>query len=182
MNPVKGTVVGVGDCAVINDTAGSLVTYALGSCIGLALYDPIRHVGGLLHYMLPECTMDHKKASRNPYMFADTGIPMMLHRCQELGALKSRLMVWAAGGAQVMDEQGFFNIGKRNYVSLRKVLWKCGLMLLAEHIGGSTCRTVRLDLASGRFWIRVPGETEVELRSQRKSSGGILNAVQPVNR
>jgi chemotaxis protein CheD len=149
--------VGVGDCKVSNAADAALTTYALGSCIALAIYDPVAAVGGLLHFMLPESSLNPVKAGENPFMFADTGIPLMFHAAYRLGAEKRRLVVCAAGGAQVMDENGVFNIGKRNNLALRRVLWKAGVMIHGEEVGGTTARTVRLEVATGRFLISGPG-------------------------
>lgn len=168
MNPL---VVGVGDCRVSNDPEGVLVTYALGSCIALMIHDPVAGVGGLLHFMLPESGLDPAKAQQNPYMFADSGIPLLFHSAYRLGAEKRRIVVTAAGGAQMMDQQGVFNIGKRNYLAMRKILWKAGVLIHAEDVGGLTSRTVRLEVASGTVWMRGAGEQEQELRPAARQRG-----------
>jgi chemotaxis protein CheD len=93
--------------------ATEITTYALGSCIGVAIYDPVTHVGGMLHYMLPEASVNPDKARANPYMFADTGIPLLFRSAYKAGAMRSRLLIKLAGGANVMDQSNFFNIGKR---------------------------------------------------------------------
>jgi chemotaxis protein CheD len=160
MNPL---VVGVGDCRVSNDPNGVLVTYALGSCIAVTVHDPVAGVGGLLHFMLPESSLDRAKAQQNPFMFADTGIPLLFQTAYKLGAEKRRLAVTAAGGAQMMDQRGVFNIGKRNYLTMRKILWKAGVLVRAEDVGGLVARTVRLEVASGRVSMRGPGEVEQDL-------------------
>ena len=92
-------------------------------------------------------------------MFADSGIPMMFHEAYEMGAQKRRLRVRVAGGAQIMDESGVFNIGKRNCLAMRKIFWKAGVMVQAEETGGGIARTMRFDLASGRIFLRSPGGT-----------------------
>ena len=155
--------VGVGDCKLSNAAESVLATYALGSCIAVAIHDPVAGVGGLLHFMLPESSLNLEKAGQNPFMFADTGIPLLFRTAYGLGAEKRRLVVWVAGGAQVMDEQGVFNIGKRNHVALRKILWKAGVMVHGEEVGGNTSRTVRLEVSTGRFWIRGPGMVDREM-------------------
>ena len=156
-------VVGVGDCAWSADPDSVLVTYALGSCIGLAIHDPVSRVAGLLHFMLPESKIDLEKASRNPYMFADTGIPLLFRQSYELGAVKGRLVVRAVGAAQVMDDGGVFNIGKRNHQAMRRILWKAGVIIHREETGGCLSRTIRLEVGSGRLLCRGPGEAEREL-------------------
>jgi chemotaxis protein CheD len=155
--------VGVGDCKVSKAADAVLATYALGSCIAVAIHDPVAAVGGLLHFMLPESSVNPYKASQNPFMFADTGIPLLFHAAYQLGAEKRRLAVRAVGGAQVMDENGVFNIGRRNHLALRKILWKAGVMIHGEEIGGTTSRTVRLEVATGRFWVRGPGMADREM-------------------
>lgn len=161
---MSSVVIGIGDCQASNDRTASLVTYALGSCVGLAMFDPQTSVGGLLHILLPDAAMDRAKAERNPFLFADTGMPALLDRCRRLGAAPSRLRIWLAGGSAVMDDRGIFNIGKRNQLAIRKALWKAGLMAHAEDLGGSGSRTVRLELATGTFWVRAAGGIEQELR------------------
>jgi chemotaxis protein CheD len=156
-------VVGVGDCRVTGDPESTLVTYALGSCIAVTIYDPVARVGGMLHFMLPESGLDRAKAQQRPFMFADTGIPLLFHSAYERGAVKQRLIVTAAGGAQLMDANGVFNIGKRNCLALRKILWKAGVMLRAEEVGGMASRTVRLEIGSGRVSLRGAGEREREM-------------------
>ena len=91
-------------------------------------------------------------------MFADSGIPMMFHEAYEKGAQKSRLRVRVAGGAQIMDASGVFNIGQRNCLAMRKIFWKAGVIVQAEETGGNIARTMRFDLASGRIFLRSPGE------------------------
>ena len=164
--------VGIGDCKVSGKSEAVLATYALGSCIAVAIHDPVAGVGGLLHYMLPESSLNPDKARDNPFMFADTGVPRLFHAAYQLGAEKRRLVVRVAGGAQVMDENGVFNIGKRNHLALRKILWKAGVIVHAEEVGGTTSRTVRLDVASGRFFIRGPGMPDRELAAPANGKGG----------
>jgi chemotaxis protein CheD len=164
--------VGVGDCKVSNAAESVLATYALGSCIAVAIHDPVAAVGGLLHFMLPESSLNPDKASQSPFIFADTGIPLLFHAAYGLGAEKRRLVVRAAGGAQVMDDNGVFNIGKRNHLALRKILWKAGVMIHAEEIGGTASRTVRLEVATGRFLIRGPAMTDREMLTPVNGKGG----------
>ena len=93
---MSNLIVGISDCqwSAAEDT--SIITYALGSCIAVCLYDPRAKVGGMLHFMLPESDLNREKAQRNPYTFADSGIPILFRKAYELGALKSRLLVHAA--------------------------------------------------------------------------------------
>ena len=161
---MSNLVVGMADCQVSRSGDDVLLTYALGSCIAVAIHDSVAGVGGLLHYMLPESSISPAKASENPYMFADTGIPLLFRQAYQQGAEKRRLVVRVAGGAQVMDKEGVFNIGKRNYLALRKILWKAGVLLQGEDVGGNISRTVRLEVGNGRFWLRSSGQEELELK------------------
>jgi chemotaxis protein CheD len=148
---------------ISQDQEGSLITYSLGSCIGVAIYDPVARVGGLLHYMLPESNLDPQKALKKPFMFADTGIPVLFKEAYRYGAVKNRLIVKVAGGAQILDDSGFFNIGKRNYMAMRKLLWKNNILIKAEDVGGQVSRTVRLEMSNGDVWIKYSGEDEKKL-------------------
>lgn len=147
-------VVDIADMAVSREPGASILTYSLGSCIGLVIYDPVAKVGGMLHYMLPESQLSPEKAKLNPSMFCDTGVPRLFRAAYELGAVKNRLTVKVAGGSQLLDDSGTFNIGKRNYLALRKIFWKNGVMIASESVGGSASRTVKLDVTTGRVTIK----------------------------
>lgn len=155
--------VGVGDCKVSDDGGSVLATYALGSCIAIAIHDPVAAVAGLLHFMLPESSLNPEKASRSPFIFADTGIPLLLYAAYQLGARTDRLVVRVVGGARMMDENGVFDIGKRNHLASRKILWEAGVIIGGEEAGGTMSRTVWLEVATGRFWIREPGMADREM-------------------
>jgi chemotaxis protein CheD len=160
---VSSMIVGISDCKVTKDAESVLVTYALGSCIAVAMHDPVSKVSGLLHYMLPESAIDAKKAEQNPFMFADTGILRMMETLKAAGGDGKRMVVRLTGGAQVLDSQGVFQIGKRNYLAARRILWKAGILIAGEAVGGEVSRTTRLEVGSGRVWVREGGGTEREL-------------------
>jgi chemotaxis protein CheD len=139
-----------------------IVTHALGSCIGITVHDPVVKVGGMLHYMLPDASVSPDKAAKNPWMFASTGIPLFFEKLFQLGAVKSRLVVKVAGGSQLLDEKGVFAIGKRNHTAMRKLLWQQGILVKAEHVGGTISRTLYLEIGRGRVWLTTSGkETEL---------------------
>lgn len=156
-------IVGVSDLKVSDDSESVLITYSLGSCIGVTVYDPLARVGGMLHFMLPESDLDPAKAQKNPYMFADTGIPYLFKDAYKLGAKKQRVKVIVVGGSQVLDQKGFFNIGKRNYMAVRKIFWKNNVMIDYEDIGGSSNRTLKLAVKNGRTWLKVSSQGEREI-------------------
>ncbi len=143
---------------VSDDPGVTLVTHSLGSCIGVAVYDPVVKAGGLLHYMLPESELDANKAKSKPLMFADTGIPILFKSCYKLGAVKGRMIVKLAGGSQVMDASGVFNIGKRNYAALRKIFWRNNVLIDGENIGGTVNRTMWLSIGTGEVTLKVSGQ------------------------
>lgn len=153
----KRIVVDISDAKVSNDQSETLTTYSLGSCIGVALFDPVAHVGGLLHYQLPISTLDKPKAQKFPFMFADTGMAIVLKKLLAMGAGKKRMKVKVAGGATMSTGPKGFDIGKRNYLSIRKVLWKHGLFIDNEDIGGSSPRNMYLSMKDGSVRIRSVG-------------------------
>ncbi len=161
--------VGISDCVVSNDPRAVLTTHALGSCIGMAIYDPIAGIAGLLHFMLPDSGSDRDRSHERPFMYADTGIPLLFRTAYSQGASKQRLLVSALGGAQVMSGTDSFNIGKRNCLEMRKILWKAGVMIHAEDLGGTAPRTVRLEVSSGRVLVSSGG-AQRELQSMKKSA------------
>ncbi|MBZ5600849.1 MAG: chemotaxis protein CheD [Acidobacteriia bacterium] len=159
---VTSLVVGISDCKVSKDADSVLITYALGSCIAVVMHDAAAGVSGLLHYMLPDASLDPAKAAANPCMFADTGIAELLRRVLALGANKKKLSVRIAGGAQVVSGHELFQIGRRNSLAARKLLWKEGLLLAGEAVGGEVSRTVRIEVATGRTAIREGGIDRTE--------------------
>lgn len=163
-------VVSTADCKVSTDPDATLVTYGLGSCIALVAHDPSTKVAGMLHFMLPDSMIDRAKAEANPYMFADTGIPRLIGAMVERGANKRRMNIWAVGGAQVLDKESCFQIGKRNHLAMRKILWKGGLFLGSEDVGGTLSRTVRLEIGSGRVVVHSDG-VQRELPAGKISGG-----------
>ena len=166
-------VVGVADCRVASVPGQVLATYALGSCIGLAVHDAHSGVGGLIHFMLPDSSIDSQKGKANPYMFADTGIPRLLEEVCVKGASKRHLAAHAIGAAQILDPKNLFEIGKRNYQAMRRILWKAGVLLQAEEVGGAKSRTMRLEIGTGRVWLQESGETRELSRGSSRKGGSV---------
>jgi len=150
--------VGISEMLVRSGGEEVLVTYSLGSCVGLALYDPAIRAGGLIHCMLPLSKIDPAKAQAAPAMFVDTGVPALLQALFDLGAEKKRLVAKVAGASSLLDEKGLFKIGERNYTVLRKLLWKNDILIAAEEVGGTAARTMYLHMATGRTVIRSQGQ------------------------
>lgn len=156
-------VVDVADLKLSADPNTELITYSLGSCIGVAIWDYEADVGGLLHFMLPDSSIDPAKARSNPAMFADKGIPLLFRSAYELGAVKKRLIVKIAGGAALFNTNETMDIGKRNYIMLRKIFWRNNVKIDGSHVGGSFARTMRLDVGTGCITVenRKMGRTEI---------------------
>ncbi len=141
----KTLVVRVADMLASKDPHADLVTYCLGSCLGIAIYDPVTQTGGLLHVMLPDSNIAPAKRHSSPFMFVDSGVPRLFQAVYELGGERSRLEIKVAGGSQFMDQQGVFNIGERNRAALTRLLARHGL---ADPRGGRR-RHVLADPAAG---------------------------------
>ena len=153
-------VVGVADVKVSSLVEERLITYALGSCLGIVVYDPVVRVAGMLHVMLPTGTIDPAKMSEKPAMFVDSGVPLLFKECYKLGAKKERMQVTVAGGAHAgaSEADDRFQIGKRNMIALRKLLWKNGVMIHANDTGGvQTSRTMWVDVATGGVTLKING-------------------------
>ena len=153
----KRIVVDISDAKISSNTQDVLTTYSLGSCIGVCMYDPVVHIGGMLHYQLPYSTLDKPKAERFPFMFADTGMAVMVRKLLAIGAGEKRMQVKIAGGASMSTGPRGFDIGKKNYLSIRKLLWKNGMFIDAEDVGGTSPRNMYLNVADGSVTIRSVG-------------------------
>lgn len=142
----------------------SLITYGLGSCIGIALYDAVAKVGGLSHIMLPDS--QQARSSDNPAKFADTALPLMVEDMIRLGAMRSRLKAKIAGGAQMFtfaNATEIMRVGERNGEAVRATLKKMDIILVAADTGGNYGRTVELKLESGLFRIKTIDKGEKEI-------------------
>ena len=151
--------ISVADLKISWDVMDVLITYALGSCLGVTVYDIRLKRAGLLHCMLPDSSIDRTRAAGNPCMYVDSGMKVMLDDFYRNGSLKNDLIIRVAGASssKVNEEEDFFQIGRRNFVSLRKYLWNEGIMLKAYDVGGCGSRTVTLDVENGKMLIKSKG-------------------------
>jgi chemotaxis protein CheD len=154
-------VVGVGDMSVSNNPSITLSTYALGSCVGVAVYDPVIKVGGLLHMMLPDSTISPAKAAAQPAMFADTGLPLLFRSLAGLKADRQRLQIVIAGGASVLCAADNFRIGERNIRATANFLAKHGFTIKHASLAGFTNRTIHLEIGTGGVKMKSPAGDEV---------------------
>jgi len=155
--------VGMADYKVGRNPA-NLISYGLGSCVGIALYDPVTKVGGLAHIMLPDSKQ--ARSAENPAKFADTALPLMLDDIIKLGAAKSRIIAKIAGGAQMFtfaNATDIMRVGERNAEAVKMVLKKLDIKMLAEDTGGNYGRTVELKLDSGIYRVKTIDKGEKEL-------------------
>ena len=114
-------IVNVSDAKASSNPSDVLITYSLGSCIAVCLYDQSAQIGGMLHYQLPDSKMDVDRAKKRPFMFADTGVKILIDQLVRLGANKKRMQVKIAGGAAIANGPVGFDIGKRNQLVSRMV-------------------------------------------------------------
>lgn len=141
---------------VSNNPEDLIVTYSLGSCIGISLYDPMTRVGGLLHFQLPDSKSIMTSKTKSHLMFADTAIPAFFKEAYKLGAHKNRLKIIIAGGSNMMGPNGYFDIGKRNILATRKIFYKNNIITKYVDVGGNDFRTMRLFMRNGSTHIISP--------------------------
>jgi len=148
-------VVGIGEYAVSNLPADAIVTHALGSCIAVCIWDATAGVGGLLHFLLPDSSVNPERARVQPASFADTGLPLLFQAAYAIGLDKKRCRVRLVGGAEVggLARSGSLNVGKRNLLAARNILWRNGLLIAGEATGGSMPRSVTLSLTDGGIGV-----------------------------
>ena len=149
-------VIGVGDMAVSNNSQVTLSTYALGSCIGVVAYDSVAKVGGILHMMLPDSSISPDKAQLQPAMFADTGLPLFFRALSGLKAERARLRLFVTGGACVLASHDSFKIGERNTKATLDFLAAHGFPVRRIVTGGTTNRTVHLQIGDGDMTLKTP--------------------------
>lgn len=154
----KRLVVGIGELAVARGAGDEIVTFALGSCIAVCLWDSARGVAGLLHYLLPEARINPDRAKAQPEAFADTGIPILLGKFVAAGGHPKQSLVKIIGGAEVAGPNSL-NVGRRNILAAKNVLWKHGLLIKTQLVGGNAARTVYLSAGTGR--VKVTSGNEV---------------------
>lgn len=152
--------VGMADLNICKSPDG-LTTLGLGSCVGIALRDPVTKVGGLAHIMLPDSTAI--KDNTNIPKFADTGIVELVNRIACAGGSKSRLVAKIAGGAQMFafqNKSSLIKVGEKNVMAVKKKLEELNIPILAEDTGENFGRTVIFYPETGNFVIRAVGKPE----------------------
>ena len=159
--------VGLGEHVVSRDPTSILVAYGLGSCLGIGMFDPSSRVAGLLHAVLPERMANN---GNTPGKFVDSGIPFLFDEMNKAGADRRRIIVWMAGGANMIMSPGMtkaFDIGNRNIAAAQKIFDQLSVRLAGQEVGGNTGRTVRVYVAEGRMTVRMVGQLEHDITLNR---------------
>lgn len=153
--------VGLGELKVSRARDDVLTCYGLGSCVGLALYDPVAKIGAMAHILLPDSAL--KRESAPPAKFADTAVPYAVAQLERLGASRLRLQVKMAGGAQMLalgQGEARLDIGARNVEATRAALAALRLAVTAAEVHGNFGRTMQLFISDGRVVISTIGRGE----------------------
>lgn len=152
---------GLGDLAASRDPSEVLVCYGLGSCVGVALVDPVAGAAGMAHVVLPSSELARGEVESG--RFADTAVPALVEALTALGAARYRLVAKIAGGSRVLraiPTGSTLDIGTRNVQAVRQVLEELRIPLAAEDTGGNHGRTVQLFVASGQLRVSTVGRGE----------------------
>ncbi|NQT35157.1 chemotaxis protein CheD [bacterium] len=157
-------IVGVGECKVSNKNGDKIRALTLGSCVSVIAFDPKNHVAGILNIALPDSSINKKRVTEHPGMFANTGIPLLLRMMTKSGYDgKSELIIKLAGGSTILDSNQTFNIGKRNILAARKALHTVNLKPEAEDVSDNYSRTVSIDVVTGIVIVSSPGKGQWDL-------------------
>jgi len=160
----ESIVIGLGEMRVMKGQSAVLSCIGLGSCIALCAYDPVAKVGGIAHMVLPTSGNEDKKQISPKYV--DTGVPLLFQEMSQQGAIKSRLVIKAAGGAQMLSipgSNGRLNVGERNIAELKLALAREGRQASATDVGGTRGRTLKLFLGTGKVIVRTVDGISIEL-------------------
>ena len=150
--------IGIGEMRVSTSEAEVLIAPNLGSCLGIAIYDPVLRHGGMIHCLLPLSKSNPEKAQSEPCTFVDTGVVSLLSEIMKLGSQKKDLLIAVGGGSNINDANNVFEIGVKNYTILKKVLWKNNLLLKAEDVGSNVSRTVSMNIGTGEVLVKSNGD------------------------
>jgi chemotaxis protein CheD len=158
------TAVNFSEMKISSNPAETLVAFSIGAGIAITIFDPISGVGGMLNIMLPDSTRANGvDPAKVPLMFADTGLPFFINALMEQGIHPESMKIVIAGGAHIMDQSGQFDIGQKNFEALKDCLAEHNLKIQHEDIGGTTSRTLSLEIGSGCSCIKIFGQGEVKV-------------------
>ncbi|OFZ80195.1 MAG: chemotaxis protein CheD [Bdellovibrionales bacterium RIFOXYD1_FULL_53_11] len=165
LRPEGSIVIGIGELGATSRNGESIRTHALGSCVAVIFMDPKTRTVSMAHVALPDSGISSAKAKENPGHFADTAVPALVEAMQKHGyqGTGKGLIVKLVGGAQIVDPNNVFNIGKRNVLAIKKALWVRAMGAVAEDVGGVLSRTVSVDVEGGKVVISTPGKPDREI-------------------
>ena len=154
--------VGIADLNIA-ESPDVLATYALGSCVGICLYDEKTHIAGLAHIMLPWST-ESTRPNENLWRYADTGLADLISKMTKKGASAERMTAKIAGGAQMFKAKSdIFNIGERNVAAVKQLLAERNIPILAEETGENFGRTVFFNSQTGIMEVRANSRSTIRL-------------------
>lgn len=153
-NEVSEANVLAGDCRFSSQGAWRLMTYGLGSDVAVTAHAPAAGLSALLRFVYPDSSADPGLAKDNPWLFADTGVSLLLSTLRKCGARNQEIEIQVIGGADVAEEETSQANGRRNELAVRKALWLEGVLLKSDDLGGDSMRTVRFDTAANRLMVR----------------------------
>ena len=156
---------GIGEFGAVKQAGDVIKTHALGSCVAIVILDPATRTIGMAHVALPDSKVHPSRAEKLPGYFADTAVPVLLEKMKEMGAGGNllKMIVKLTGGANVMDKNNTFNIGKRNVLAIKKELWRHRMGARAEDVGGPISRTVTVNMDDGKVVVTSPGREPVNV-------------------
>ena len=157
---MKTLFLGVGEFGASNNPDEVLKTMALGSCVGFIVMEPKSRTIGMAHIALSDSKINLAQAAKQPGRFADTAVPALLNLVAKYSKTKSGYIIKLVGGAQVASMKDTFNIGKRNILAIKKILWQMKLAPVAEDLGGRISRTVTIEINSGKVILHSPGRPD----------------------
>lgn len=153
----RTVIIGVGELYVSNNAEEVIKTLALGSCVAFLVYEPKSHTAGMAHIALSNSSLSPESAKTLPGRFADTGIPALMNKMCSFSKTNKGFIIKLVGGANVAKMNDHFNIGKRNILAIKKILWQNNLASIGEDLGGRISRTVSLDVQTGAVSLQSPG-------------------------
>ncbi|OGO07083.1 MAG: hypothetical protein A2Y61_02340 [Chloroflexi bacterium RBG_13_60_13] len=158
-------VVGLGEVQVTRDPEVVLASFGLGSCVVVCIFDPLTHVGGMTHVVLPS-SGNRSVSSTYPGKYADSGTAHLVRGLEGQGAVRSRMMAKIAGGAAVTRgtmPENLFNVGNKNVVAVQAALEREGIPVVAYDTGGHHGRSVWFWVKSGKVMVRTAKNVTIQL-------------------
>lgn len=145
-------IVGIGEIAVSNDKKDMIKTFALSTCVAVAVYSPVNKAAGMVHVALPSPSRTGNDGAVPPGYYATTGVPFLINKmCTELGCMRGELKVELFGGARSVRNNDVFNIGQRNINTVKEILNQMNIRYTASETGGTYSRSLQMNVATGKI-------------------------------